>query len=173
MIEAKGLFASGVAGILVGIFRLRISLPSVQRPRRAISTLPDCAGRAHRLVSVIENQSVVATMISRLSERENAIEHINAICLRLFDIWCQRRSTTALTYLLHCWPLMDSRPATVRRLHKTLSELRRTHLETIDAETEQALFELADWTDEILQDAPLPDRSLPLANRELVHAISG
>ena len=112
-------------------------------------------------------------MIPRLSERENAVERINAICLRLFDIWCQRRSVTALTYLLHCWPLMDSRPATIRRLHKTLSELRRTHLETIDVEAEQALFELAVWTDEILLETTLPERSLRAANRELVHAISG
>ena len=92
-------------------------------------------------------------MIPRLSERENAVEQINAICMRLFDIWCQRRSTTALTYLLHCWPLMDSRPATIRRLDKTLSELRKTHLEAIDAEAERALLELTDRTDEILSGA--------------------
>ena len=116
---------------------------------------------------------MVSAMISRQSGRENAVEQINAICLRLFDIWCQRRSMTALTYLLHCWPLMDSRPATIRRLEKTLSELRRTHLEAIDAEAEQALFKLADWTDEILLEAPLPERGLRAANRELAHAVSG
>jgi hypothetical protein len=89
-------------------------------------------------------------MIPYLSERENAVEHINTICMHLFDSWCEHRSVTPLVYLLHCWPLMDSHPTTIRRLGDTLSELRKTHLEALDAETVQDLFELADCVDEVL-----------------------
>jgi hypothetical protein len=111
-------------------------------------------------------------MSPRLSERENAVEQINAICLRLFDIWCKSRSMTALTYLLHCWPLMDGRSATIRRLDKTLSELRKTKLETIDAEAAQALSELADWTGEILFEAPLSERDSRAANGHCMQSVS-
>jgi hypothetical protein len=97
-------------------------------------------------------------MIPYLSERENAVEHINTICMRLFHSWCEYRSVTPLVYLLHCWPLMDSHPTTIRRLGDTLSELRKTHLETLDAEAVQVLFELADCVDEILSRASVPDR---------------
>jgi hypothetical protein len=103
-------------------------------------------------------------MIPYLSERENAVEHINTICMHLFDSWCEHRSVTPLVYLLHCWPLMDSHPTTIRRLGDTLSELRKTHLETLDAETVQDLFELADCVDEVLLRASAPDRDGRSAN---------
>jgi hypothetical protein len=97
-------------------------------------------------------------MIPYLSERENAVEQINSICMRLFDTWCEHRSVTPLVYLLHCWPLMDSEPASIRRLGETLWELRKTHTETIGAVPARALFELADWVDEILVHASVPER---------------
>jgi hypothetical protein len=86
-------------------------------------------------------------MTPYLFERENAVKRIDSICTHLFHIWCERRSMTSLSYLLHCWPLMDSTPASIRRLGETLSEFRKTHLETIGAEETQALLEIADWTD--------------------------
>ena len=53
-------------------------------------------------------------MIPYLSQRENEVEHINSICFRLFDIWCERRCITPLGYLMHCWPLVDSGPKAIR-----------------------------------------------------------
>jgi hypothetical protein len=134
--------------------------------------LPDCVEQATSLVSVMENLSRVPPMIPHLSERENAVERINSVCMRLFDLWCEHRSVTPLTYLLHCWPLMDSQPASIRRLRETLSELRKTHLETISAEAMQELFELADCADEILFQASVPERGARAIDRQSVRAVS-
>jgi len=110
-------------------------------------------------------------MVPYLSERENAVVHINSICTRLFDTWCEQRRTTPLAYLLHCWPLMDSQPASIRRLGNTLSELRRTHLETLDAEAVRALFELADCAEDILQQTAMPERRMrAVSQHQSVHA---
>jgi hypothetical protein len=97
-------------------------------------------------------------MIPSLSERENAVEHINSICMRLFDIWCEHRSVIPLVCLMHCWPLTDSHPTSIRRLGDTLSALRKTHFEAIGTEAMQALCELADCVDAILSRAAAPQR---------------
>ena len=112
-------------------------------------------------------------MIPHLSERENAVERINTICMRLFDLWCEHRSVTPLTYLLHCWPLMDSEPASIRRLRETLSELRKTHLDAISAGATHELFELADCADEILFQASAPERGSWMIDRQSLRAVSG
>jgi hypothetical protein len=134
--------------------------------------LPDCVGQIARLVLIIENPSLVLPMIPHLSERENAVERINSICMRLFDLWCEHRSMTPLTYLLHCWPLMDSQPASIRRLRETLSELRKTYLETISAEAMQELFELADCADDILFQATVQERGSRANDRQAVRVVS-
>ncbi|CAB3810552.1 hypothetical protein LMG27177_07286 [Paraburkholderia fynbosensis] len=67
-------------------------------------------------------------MVPHLSEREDSIEHINAMCLHLFHLWCETRSVVPLTYLLRAWPLMNSDPETLRRLGTALRDLRRQHL---------------------------------------------
>jgi hypothetical protein len=59
-------------------------------------------------------------MIPYLSERENAVEHIHTICLRLFDSWCENRNVIPLAYLMHCWPLINSGPISIRRLADTM-----------------------------------------------------
>ncbi|RDK00994.1 hypothetical protein [Paraburkholderia lacunae] len=97
-------------------------------------------------------------MIPYLSGRENEVEYINSICLNLFDTWCENRSVTPLGYLLHCWPLLDSGPRAIRRLGDTLRELRKSHPETLNVKTSQALRELADCVDEILAFGLMPER---------------
>lgn len=96
-------------------------------------------------------------MFPYLSERENAVEQINSICMHLFDTWCEQRNVTSLAYLLHCWPLTDSEPASIRRLGETLWELRKTHGERLGGEAVQALLNVADLVDEVLLHATVPD----------------
>ncbi|MBB5496692.1 hypothetical protein [Paraburkholderia sp. MM5384-R2] len=88
-------------------------------------------------------------MIGYLSERENVIEQIDVICLRLFDTWCETRSVTSLAYLMHCWPLIDGTTNALRRLGETMRELRRNHAEQIDEYDFRALCEVADLIDEL------------------------
>lgn len=97
-------------------------------------------------------------MIPYLSERENAVEQINSICMHLFDTWCEHRCVTSLAYLLHCWPLTDSEPSTIRRLGETLWELRKAHAESLSGDVVRRLLDLADWVDEILLHAAAPRR---------------
>jgi hypothetical protein len=89
-------------------------------------------------------------MIPYLSQRENEVEHINSICFRLFDIWCERRCITPLGYLLHCWPLVDSGPKAIRRVGETLRELRKSHHTELDGDVAAMLRELADCVDDLL-----------------------
>jgi len=89
-------------------------------------------------------------MIPYLSQRENEVEHINSICFRLFDIWCERRCVTPLGYLMHCWPLVDSGPKAVRRVGETLRELRKWHQAELDSDVAAMLRELSDCVDEVL-----------------------
>ncbi|MBN3759612.1 hypothetical protein [Burkholderia sp. Ac-20365] len=89
-------------------------------------------------------------MIAYLSERENVVEQVNLLCLRLFDRWCETRCVTALAYLMHCWPLMDSTPAALRRLGETMCDLRRYHADQLDGEGFQALCEMADLIEELV-----------------------
>lgn len=89
-------------------------------------------------------------MIPYLSERENAVEHVHTICLRLFDTWCENRSVIPLVYLMHCWPLINSGPIPIRRLADTMWELRKFHAETLDSNVSGVLCDLADCIDEIL-----------------------
>lgn len=89
-------------------------------------------------------------MISYLSQRENDVEQINSICLRLFDNWCETRSVTPLAYLMHCWPMCDSGPASLRRLGETMHELRRHHADQLDASGFQTLCQMADLIDDLV-----------------------
>ncbi|MCP3712686.1 hypothetical protein M3I54_38245 [Paraburkholderia sp. CNPSo 3274] len=88
-------------------------------------------------------------MMGYLSERENVVEQIDSICLRLFDAWCETRSVTSLAYLLHCWPLINSTPDALRRLGETMRDLRRNHADQIDEYDFRALCEVADLIDEL------------------------
>jgi hypothetical protein len=88
-------------------------------------------------------------MIAYLSERENIVEQVNAICLRLFDAWCELRSVTPLAYLMHCWPMIDSTPQAVRRIGETMRDLRRYHADQLDDDDFQVLCEMADLLDEL------------------------
>ncbi|MGF6652731.1 hypothetical protein OKW34_003320 [Paraburkholderia youngii] len=90
-------------------------------------------------------------MIAYLSERENAVEEINSVCLRLFDEWCETRRVTLLAYLMHCWPLLDSTPKMLKRLGETMRDLRLYHVDQLDESEFQALCELADLIDELIE----------------------
>ncbi|WP_240655758.1 hypothetical protein [Paraburkholderia phosphatilytica] len=82
--------------------------------------------------------------------RENAIEDIHSICQRLFDSWCDTNNVTALSYLMRCWPLLNSDPTSLRKLDETLRQLRRQHGDAVDRETLQMLGKLADCCAEVL-----------------------
>ncbi|MPW22621.1 hypothetical protein GCT13_38875 [Paraburkholderia sp. CNPSo 3157] len=86
-----------------------------------------------------------------LSERENNVEQINLICLRMFDTWCKARNVTALTYLMHCWPMIDSTPAALRCLGETMRKLRRYHTDQLDENGFRALCEMADMIDDLIE----------------------
>ncbi|MGF6659531.1 hypothetical protein QF000_001175 [Paraburkholderia atlantica] len=90
-------------------------------------------------------------MMGYLSERENVVEQIDSICLRLFDSWCEARCVRSLAYLMHCWPMIDSTPAALRRLGETMRELRRNHAEQINEYEFRALCEVADLIDELTE----------------------
>ncbi len=90
-------------------------------------------------------------MMAYLSERENVVEQVDSLCLRLFDTWCETGSVTPLAYLLHCWPLTDSAPGALRRLGETMRDLRRHHADQLDAYGFQALCEMADLIDELVE----------------------
>lgn len=100
-------------------------------------------------------------MVPYLSERENAVEHVNAICSRLFDLWCEKRSVIPLTYLLQGWPLMNSDPAALRRLGNALRDLRRHPLfETSNAASFQELCELSDCVEDLTDQCTTPKIAL-------------
>jgi hypothetical protein len=90
-------------------------------------------------------------MIAYLSERENVVEQVNGICISLFDTWCETREVTALAYLMHCWPMIDSTPQTIRRLGETMRDLRRHHSEQLDQYSFQVLSEMADLIDDLTE----------------------
>jgi hypothetical protein len=88
-------------------------------------------------------------MIAYPSERGNVVEQVNSLCLRLFDSWCETRSVTALAYLMHCWPMIDSTPAALRRLGETMRDLQRYHGDQLDDDAFHALCEMAGLIDEV------------------------
>jgi hypothetical protein len=90
-------------------------------------------------------------MIPYLSERENAIEQVNVICMRLFDRWCEIRSVTPLAYLMHCWPMIDVTPIGLRRVGETMRDLRRYYSNQLDEECFLALCEIADLIDDLVE----------------------
>jgi hypothetical protein len=89
-------------------------------------------------------------MFPYLSERENSVEHINAICLHLFDRWCASRSVVPLTHLLRGWPLTNSDPEALRRLGNALRDLRRQHLYDAKDASFQELCDLSDCVEDLL-----------------------
>ncbi|MFL9890117.1 hypothetical protein P0D71_00140 [Paraburkholderia sp. RL17-383-BIF-A] len=95
-------------------------------------------------------------MVPYLSERENSIEHINAMCLCLFDRWCETRSVAPLTYLLQGWPMMNSEPDALRRLGNALRELRRQHPHDSSDASFQEVCELSDCVEDLLILSSLP-----------------
>ncbi|TKC92310.1 hypothetical protein FAZ69_01070 [Trinickia terrae] len=98
-------------------------------------------------------------MIVHLHEREEAVEQINSICLRLFDLWCEKRCVTPLAYLMHCWPLLDTGGASIRRLVDTMDELCKFHPdEVLEHDLWLPLHELAARADDLLVRHPEPSR---------------
>ncbi|MBC8752189.1 hypothetical protein F6X42_38890 [Paraburkholderia sp. WC7.3b] len=94
-------------------------------------------------------------MVPHLSEREDSIEHINAMCLHLFNLWCETRSVVPLTYLLGAWPLTNSDPETLRRLGTALRNLRRHHLHDSNDAAFRDVCELSDCVEELLAPSSL------------------
>jgi hypothetical protein len=90
-------------------------------------------------------------METYMLELETRVEQVNAICMRLFDTWCESRDVTSLAYLMHCWPMIDATPNALRRLGDTMRDLRRYHGEQLNKWTFQALCDMADLIDELIE----------------------
>ncbi|MGF6779808.1 hypothetical protein P3T21_005037 [Paraburkholderia sp. GAS334] len=89
-------------------------------------------------------------MTAHPAQYEDTVEQINSACRRLFDTWCESRSVIPLGYLLHCWPLPNGGPASVRRLADGLRELSRAHPGALGGSTWPIFCELTLCIDEIL-----------------------
>lgn len=89
-------------------------------------------------------------MFPYLSERENSVEHINAMCLSFFDVWCESRSVVPLRYLLSGWPLTNSDPDALRRLATALRDLRRNHVYDARGASFEEICELSDCVEDLL-----------------------
>jgi hypothetical protein len=83
-------------------------------------------------------------MIPPSAERSLQIETVDALCLRLFDMWCESRSVTPLGYLMHCWPLRPQSDERLQRLQDTLKDLRDFHREQLDSRALSLLDQLFD-----------------------------
>ena len=57
--------------------------------------------------------------------RENTVERIDELCIRLFELWCEERKLVPLAYLLHCWPLTGHDAGAIKRLADAMSDLSR------------------------------------------------
>jgi hypothetical protein len=73
-----------------------------------------------------ENSTSGSDDICRLQKQ------VDDLCIVLFDRWCERREITPLIYLLHVWPLVPSKPPSVKRLAAALRDLSMFHTETLD-----------------------------------------
>ncbi|SOE96246.1 hypothetical protein SAMN05414139_09177 [Burkholderia sp. D7] len=83
------------------------------------------------------------------SDSKPATEQIDAICLRLFDSWCDTRNVISLTFLLRCWPLISVDAVSIRQLCTTLGALQELHGSVLDKEQEGLLVELKQCIDDL------------------------
>ena len=109
--------------------------------------------RDHHDVSENSKLQGRRAMISEWGDCKARVQDVNTICMRLFDRWCECRNLTPLAYLMHCWPLLDSRADTIRRLQESMKDLRRNHADKLDLYALSALGELARSLDELIDRA--------------------
>lgn len=56
-------------------------------------------------------------------QRMKTVKRIDALCVALFELWCEEKKRVPLAYLLHCWPLTGHDPVSVKRLADAMSDL--------------------------------------------------
>jgi hypothetical protein len=100
-----------------------------------------------------------------------AAEQIDAICLRLFDSWCDSRNVISLTFLLRCWPLISMEAAALRQLRNTLGELQESHGNVLAEEQDKLLVELIHRIDDLQAHGP-EDRAKVRHSRDRAWATS-
>ncbi|QIE27054.1 hypothetical protein SBC1_36700 (plasmid) [Caballeronia sp. SBC1] len=100
-----------------------------------------------------------------------AAEQIDAICLRLFDSWCDTRNVISLTFLLRCWPLISMDAASLRQLGTTLGELQELHGDVLAEEQADLLAELKQRIDDLQVHGP-EVRAIARHNRDRAWATS-
>ena len=100
-----------------------------------------------------------------------AADQIDAICLRLFDSWCDTRNVISLTFLLRCWPLISMDAASLRQLFDTLGELQESHGNAFAEEQAELLVELKQRIDD-LQVHGTDDRAIIRHSRDRAWATS-
>lgn len=93
-------------------------------------------------------------MCSDFSDTASDADHVEAICLTLFDDWCAMRSVVPLLYLMQCWPLLDHEGERFRRLTVTLADLLQHHPDSLDPEHVSLVNELVDRVNRM----PMPSR---------------
>jgi hypothetical protein len=102
---------------------------------------------------------------------KSAAEQIDAICLRLFDSWCECRNVVSLTFLLRCWPLISMEAASMRQLCNTLNELQESHGKVLTEEQAVLLVELKQRIDDLQIHAP-GERAIIRQSRDRAWATS-
>ena len=100
-----------------------------------------------------------------------AAEQIDALCLRLFDSWCDTRNVISLTFLLRCWPLINMDAASLKQLGTTLGELQEFHGDVLAEEQVELLAELKQRIDDLQVHGP-EHRAIVRHNRDRAWATS-
>ncbi|CAG4887936.1 hypothetical protein LMG31841_00548 [Paraburkholderia saeva] len=81
-----------------------------------------CADEAGRAAGKIMKADVIETGVER---------DLHALCLYLFDVWCERRNVIPLAYLMHNWPMVSATAETRTRLVKAFRDLQKWHADAL------------------------------------------
>ncbi len=100
-----------------------------------------------------------------------AADQIDAICMRLFDSWCDTRNVISLTFLLRCWPMISMDAVSLRQLCNTLGELQESHGNALAKGQAELLVELKQRIDD-LQVHGADDRAIIRHSRDRAWATS-
>jgi hypothetical protein len=77
-----------------------------------------CAQEAERAAGKIMKADAIETGVEC---------DLHALCLYLFDVWCERRNVIPLAYLMHNWPMVSAGAGARSRLIKAFRDLQKWH----------------------------------------------
>lgn len=92
----------------------------------------DRATQAVRDNHCADEAGSVAGKIMKADVVETGVEcDLHALCLYLFDVWCERRNVIPLAYLMHSWPMVSATAETRTRLVKAFRDLQKWHADAL------------------------------------------